>query len=129
MEHVTITLSGEGVQDTQDLNIQVSIAAVINVTAKAARRQVTAWLASEVGNMLIGGVPQLVISQSHRETTHRVVWRIPALLTSSKIGPVGEVGAVEVDADTAELLVTPELRKRILDNVHQLTYSASSTVG
>lgn len=122
MEHVTITLSGEGLQDTQDLNIQVSIAAVINVTAKAARRQVTAWLASEVGNMLISGVPQLVISQ-------RVVWRVPALLTSSKLGPVGEVGAVEVDADTAELLVTSELRKRILDNVHQLTYSPSSTVG
>ncbi|MBE7469861.1 MAG: hypothetical protein DPW09_20665 [Anaerolineae bacterium] len=121
MEHVTITLSGEGVQDTQDLNIQVSIAAIINVTAKAARRQATAWLASEVGNMLIGGVPQLVISQ-------RVIWRVPALLTSSKLGPVGEVGAVEVDADTAELLVTPELRARILDNVQQLTYSASSSV-
>lgn len=63
MKYPTITLTGEGIQDTQELNISISIVATINVTAKTARRRVTAWLVSEVGNMLIGGTPQLVIGR------------------------------------------------------------------
>lgn len=115
MSHnVNITLTGEGVQDTQELNIQVSIVAAINVEAKAAKRQVTAWLVSEVGNMLIGGTPQLNISRS--STT----WRVPVIMTSSTVGPVGEVGAVEVDAESGELLVSENLREQILENVKHL---------
>ena len=114
MENVTITLSGEGLQDTQELNIQVSISTTVNLDPKTARRQVTAWLVSEVGNMLIGGPPQLVIS-------HKTVWRVPVMLTSSEVGPVGEVGAVEVDAESGELLVSDQLKAQILDNVKRLT--------
>lgn len=114
MENVTITLSGEGLQDTQELNIQVSISTTVNLDPKTARRQVTAWLVSEVGNMLIGGPPQLVIS-------HKTVWRVPVTLTSSEVGPVGEVGAVEVDAESGELLVSDQLKAQILDNVKRLT--------
>jgi hypothetical protein len=62
MENLTITLSGEGLQDTQALNIQVSVAAEINTSAKTAQHKATTWLISEVGNMLIGGTPQLIIS-------------------------------------------------------------------
>lgn len=114
MENVTITLSGEGLQDTQELNIQVSISTTVNIDPKTARRQVTAWLVSEVGNMLIGGTPQLVIS-------HKTVWRVPVMLTSSEVGPVGEVGAVEVNAESGELLVSDQLKAQILDNVKHLT--------
>jgi hypothetical protein len=71
MGNVNITLAGEGVQGSQELNIHVSIVATVSIEAKVARRQVTAWLASEVGNMLIGGTPQLVISRD------RTTWRVP----------------------------------------------------
>lgn len=108
MKNVAITLSGEGLQETQELNIQVSISTTVNVDPKTARRQVTAWLVSEVGNMLIGGTPQLVIS-------HKTVWRVPVMLTSSEVGPVGEVGAVEVDAESGELFVNDELKEQILN--------------
>lgn len=119
---VNITLTGAGVQDTQELNIQVSIVATINVEAKAARRQATAWLVSEVGNMLIGGTPQLIISRN------RTIWHVPVILTSSTIGPVAEVGAVEVDAENGGLLVTDELREQILDNVKHLARPTSLSV-
>ena len=114
MKQVTITLSGEGLQDTQELNIQVSISTSVHIDPKTARRQVTAWLASEVGNMLIGGPPHLVISQ-------KTVWRVPAMLTSSEVGPVGEVGTVDLDAQSGELLVSEQLKTQILDNVKHLT--------
>jgi hypothetical protein len=122
MGNVNITLTGEGLQDVQELNIQVSIAATVNVTAKTARRQATSWLVSEVGNMLVGGTPQLVISQ-------KTAWRVPVILTSSAAGPVGEVGMVEIDAENGQLLVGDELRERILDNVRDLTRPASAAAG
>ena len=35
MEYPTITLTGEGIQDTQELNISISIVATINVDKTA----------------------------------------------------------------------------------------------
>jgi hypothetical protein len=113
MSYASITLSGERLQDTRELNIQISLMATLNVDAKEARRRATDWLISEVGNMLIGGVPQLVICQ-------RTVWRVPALLTSSQAGTLGQVGEIDVDTASGEMLVSDELRERILTNVESL---------
>jgi hypothetical protein len=120
MSNPTITISGEGVQDLNELNVQISVEAVVNVDAKTARRRVTAWLASQVGNMLMAGDPRLVI----REIT---AWRLPVLLTSSEKGVLGEVGFVDVDASTGEPLVGEELKNRILDNANQLIRSSLSS--
>lgn len=117
MEQVTVTLTGKGLEDTRDLNIQISLVAALNIDAKEARRRVTAWLASEVGNMLVGGPPQLVIGQ-------RAVWRVPALLTSSSAGTVGQVGTVDVDTASGELLTSQELEQHILTNVQTLARPA-----
>jgi hypothetical protein len=70
----------------------------VNLDANTARRNTTVWLVSEVGNKLIAGTPQLVVA-------NRPLWRIPGLLTSSKIGTVGRVGTVDVDTITGKLLV------------------------
>ena len=107
MGNPTITLVGEGIQDPQELDIHISIVATIHVDAKTARRRVTSWLVSEVGNMLVGGVPQLVIS-------NRSVWRVPAILTSSSVGTIGQVGVVDVDSESGEILVSEELREQML---------------
>jgi hypothetical protein len=122
MSNVNITLTGAGVQDTQELTIQVSIVATINIEAKAARRKVTGWLVSEVGNMLTGGMPQLIINQA------RTTWRVPVILSSSFAGPIGEVGAVEVNTESGELIITPDLRQQIIDNAKHLVRPALSSV-
>ena len=122
MENLTITLSGEGLQDSQELNIQVSVAAIINIKAKTAQREATTWLVSEVGNMLISGKPQLVISKN-------ATWRVPVLLTSSRSGILGQVGSIDIDAESGELLVSNELREQILKNVQNITSTTLSTVG
>lgn len=122
MSNTTITLSGEGVKDLNQLNVHISVEAVVNVDAKSARRRVTAWLASEVGNMLIAGEPRLVISQN-------TVWRLPALLTSSQQGIVSEVGCVDVDAATGDLMADDELRTQILNNVNGLIRPTLSPAG
>jgi hypothetical protein len=122
MSNTTITLTGEGVKDLNQLNVHISVEATVNVDAKSARRRVTAWLASEVGNMLIAGEPRLVISEN-------TVWRLPALLTSSERGIIGEVGCVDVDAVTGELIAGNELRTQIVNNVNGLIRPTLSPTG
>lgn len=122
MASATITLTGEGLEDLNGVELQISIEAIVNVDAKTARKQATAWLVSEVGNMLMAGPPRLVISRT-------TVWRLPALLTSSEQGIIGEVGTVDVDASTGQTLVNSQLRTQILDNVHHLVSSAPSSAG
>ena len=122
MEYPTITLVGEGIQDTRELDIHISVVAALRVDAGTARRRVTAWLVSEVGNMLIGGTPQLVISK-------RTIWQVPVILTSSSVGTVGQVGTVEVDAESGEMLASEGLREQILDYVIHLAIPAPAPVG
>jgi hypothetical protein len=122
MGYPTITLVGEGIQDTQELDIHISIVATVHVDAKTARRRVTAWLVSEVGNMLVGGAPQLVISKQS-------VWRVPVILTSSAVGTVDQVGTVDVDSESGQILVSEELREQILDNVRNLACPTPAAVG
>ncbi|MBI5082236.1 MAG: hypothetical protein HZB17_13185, partial [Chloroflexi bacterium] len=81
MTQTTISLTGGGVRDAHTLNIVISIDATINIDSQTARRRVTAWVVSEVGNMLVGGEPTLVFGK-------QTVWRVPIILTSSKVGEV-----------------------------------------
>jgi hypothetical protein len=122
MAQATITLTGEGVQEIQQLDMQISVVATVQIDATTARRRVTAWLVSEVANLLVGGTPQLVIGQ-------QTLWRVPVLLTSSQLGTIGPVGTVDVDATTGQIFVSPELKKQILTNAKRAARSPSFAVG
>ncbi len=115
-----IKITGKGVREPQQRAFDIAVYATVEVDALSARRKVTGWLVDEVGNMIIGGTPQLIVS---KQTT----WRVPAVLTSTSKGVVGEVGSVDVDAETGELKTSVELREQILKNVERLAASATST--
>ena len=93
--------------------------ATVEIDALSARRKVTGWLIDEVGNMIIGGTPQLIVSK-------QTIWRVPAILTSTRKGVIGEVGTVDVDAKTGELKTSAELREQILNNVTHIVKPLSS---
>ena len=92
--------------------------ATVDIDPQTAQRPVTRWVASEVGNMLIGGVPQLVISE-------QTVWRVPVMLGSSQRGILGEVGTVDVDAQTGELLLSHTVTEQILQSAQALVGAPS----
>ena len=114
----SITLAGPGLPVGKRLDITVTVSASIEVDAVTAQRTATAWLISEVGNLLIGDTPSLVIGQ-------RTAWRVPALLTSPTRGVIGQVGAVEVDAGTGEVLTDPQLTHDLLTHARQLARSTA----
>ncbi|MGB0387091.1 MAG: hypothetical protein ACPGWR_19925 [Ardenticatenaceae bacterium] len=99
-----------------------SVTMTVNIDPNTARRRVTGWLISYVGNMIMGGTAQLVI-------INRALWRVPALLMSSKIGTVGQVGFVDVDAVTGELLVDDHLIEEILNNAQNLVHPTYPSIG
>lgn len=113
MTETTIVLRGSGVQAARHLGIHIAVEATVNIDAQTAKRKVTGWLIDEVGNMLMGGIPQLVIAQ-------KTIWRVPALLYSSKQGLIGEVGVVDVDTDSGIVFADDQLRDHILNNVRQI---------
>ena len=111
-----ITLKGP-VAAGQELDITVTVRARIEVDAETARRKATGWLVSEVGNLLIGDTPTLVIAD-------RAVWRVPVLVTSPSRGVVGGAGSVDVDARSGEVLVDEAVGQRILTDAHEIARSA-----
>ena len=115
----SITLAGPGLPLSKRLDITVTVSATIEVDAVTAQRKATVWLVSDVGNLLIGDTPALVIGQ-------RTVWRVPALLTSPTRGIIGQVGAVDVDAVTGEVLTDPQLTQDLLTHARQLARSTTS---
>lgn len=121
MVTTTITLNGQAAQEIRTMDIQIPVTITVNIDAETAQRSTTGWLISEVGNKLMAGTPQLVVA-------NRTLWQVPALLTSSKIGTVGQVGTVDVDTVTGKLLVNDELAAQILDNakeLYRLTHSST----
>jgi len=111
-----VLLSGEGLEDLQMLDVKISVEATIHIGMDIARKRAISWLVSEVGNMLSVGKPQLII-------TAKTFWRYPVTLTSSQSGVLGEVGAVDVDAQTGAVVSSEQLKKQILANVQELICS------
>ena len=90
----------------------------INIDAYHARRKVSNWLAREVAMLLMGHTVTLVLAE-------RPFWRVGVVLTSSK-GIRGEVGTVNVDADTGEMMLTPELADSLLQAAGALVSDPST---
>ncbi len=69
-----------------------------SIDARQARRTANRVVAERIGN-LIGREPYLVVAD-------RVVWRVPIVLAFKDVGTLGQVGTLDVDANTSEPIVT-----------------------
>ncbi len=118
----TLTFNGKAAQKITERHLPPSVMVTVNIDPNTARRRATGWLISEVGNMLKADTGQLVI-------TNKPVWRMPVLLKSSKIGTVGQVGTIDVDAVTGKLLLYDGLIEKILHHVENIVSPIYSPVG
>jgi len=86
------------------------------VDARTARREVSAWLVREVGNLLMGDTPQYIPGE-------RPVWRVPVLVT---FGRRGHAAFVEVDAQSGDLLVDEHTPEKVLADVQAFVSNTAS---
>jgi hypothetical protein len=105
-----------------EVKISLSLTAQVNVTDVIAQRKVSKLLLDEVGNLLYGEHPSLFVGQ-------RLLWRVPVWLASPRRGPLGQVGALDVDAQTGEILYTQDSLNEIAERGHVLAHRTSPTAG
>ena len=84
------------------LQINIQLAATINVTAFSAKQKVTGFVADEISTNMHGAEPTLIVGD-------KICWRVPVILSLPPIGNRGQVGAIDVDVATGQLQITPKL--------------------
>jgi hypothetical protein len=67
------------------------------VSAYMARRLAQRFLLTKVGHLVRAEEPTLVVGQPW-------CWEVPAVLTNPEAGCVGEIGRLQIDAETGEVL-------------------------
>ncbi len=101
-----MTLILENITLPERGRVEVNLSFEIKVTAEEAQRKVTRWLRDDVSMLIYGEKPNLVMGQ-------RPLWRVPAVIAFPSTGPAGNVGTVDVDAETGEISNMPERKTEI----------------
>ncbi len=102
------------------VDIKIHVSAQMNITPFAARQKVNALLVTEVGTGLGGDDPLLVTAKG------RICWRVPVTLALPSLGRLGSVGTLDVDAQTGEILDTPDALRDIADHADRLVAGSTS---
>jgi hypothetical protein len=102
-----------------ELKVEITLTAKVNFTATACQRRVSKLLLDQVG-LFYGERPNLVFSEE------RMLWRVPVWLSLPTTGPLGQVGTLDVDVQTGEILYTPEILDEIKERGHALAERATS---
>ncbi len=105
--------------DKGEFRLELNLAADIRVSAEAARKSVSAFVGREIGDLLHGDQPNLVWG------AEGVYWRVPVVLSSRSLGRIGVVGAVDVDVESGELMLSDDLLLLLADNAHRLAAGAA----
>ncbi|MBN1874585.1 MAG: hypothetical protein JXA33_10180 [Anaerolineae bacterium] len=96
------------------VDIHVHVSARLNITPFTARQKVGGVILSHVGTGVAADQPILVASQD------RLVWRVPIFLALPDLGRVGNLGNIDVDAQTGEILADHALLNQLIDNAQRL---------
>jgi hypothetical protein len=91
----------------------------VNITDSGAQRKVSKLLLDQVGNLLYGERPKLVAGR-------RMLWRVPVWLAMPAAGPLGQVGTLDVDTQTGEILFTQQALDEIAERANALAERVSS---
>lgn len=102
---------------TQDVSFRVSVsdmpALAVRIDAAMARRKVSGW-AGNISTSCGAGTPTLFIEPL------RVFWRVPVYLTHGRLGYVGDIGTVDMDAQTGDMAVSDTLIKQMTASALEL---------
>lgn len=102
-----------------EVEINIRVSATMNITSVVAHRKVNVLMLEKVGNLLHGGSPALFL-------TDRIYWRVPVILSAPSHGQIGQVGSIDVDAETGEMIVDDKLLEDIAEHARRLLARSTS---
>lgn len=96
------------------VDIQIHVSATLNVTSFVARQKVNVLLLDKIGTGLVAEEPTLVAGGK------RLCWRVPVVLALPGRGRVGQIGSIDIDVQTGELLVNQLQLDEMTHHANQL---------
>lgn len=93
-----MALPGLMVSPDSQVRVRLEITSPINITAYVARQRANRFLLTEIGDQLGALQPELVVGDT-------LYWRVAVQYAPSRLGPLGVVGHLLVDAQTGEVSV------------------------
>jgi hypothetical protein len=114
-QEVTLTHLIPALRSAQ-IDVTVHVSSTLNVTAYTARQKVSGLALSKIGTGIGADEPELIMSRE------RIIWRVPLFLALPSLGRLGNVGAIDVDAQTGEVLADDQLIETFIRNARQLPH-------
>lgn len=108
----------QALPQTGHLEINIRVSADVNFSAFAARQKANSFILSQISYMMHAGEPELMLDK-------RITWRIPVILSQRSQGDVGQVGTVDVDVETGQLLVDPSQITEIQERADKIARRAA----
>ncbi len=93
-----MALPGLMVSPESQVLVRLEITSRINITAFVARQRANRFLLTQVGDQLGALPPELVVGDA-------IQWRVAVQFAPSRLGPLGIVGHLLVNAQTGEVSV------------------------
>jgi hypothetical protein len=115
----SVLLDAQPTPQTAPFALSVHLAVTLNVTAEDARRAVNRQVVTELGTGLVARAPELVIAGE------QILWRVPIALSLPNLGDLGQVGTVDVDARTGDIVLIPAAQEKIIQHAHRLYAGAT----
>ena len=103
-----------------EVKVELSLTSRVNITDFTAQRKVSKLLLDQVGNLLYGEHPDLIAGK-------RLLWRVPVWLGLPTVGPAGQVGTLDVDALSGEILFTQAIIDDVREHGNVMAKRTSST--
>jgi hypothetical protein len=106
--------------DKDNLQLEVKLSVSLEITAEQAKRKVTRFLIDEVSLLIHPQPPLLVVSDQNT-----IFWRFPLVFSMGHRGKLGQVGEVDVNARTGQLLLNDDLISEIKAHARILAQSTA----
>ena len=106
------------VLDKDKLQLEVKLSVTLGITAEQAKRKLTRFLMDEVSLLINPQSPLLVVVDQNT-----IFWRFPLIFSMGPRGRLGQVGEVDVDALTGELLLDEKQLTEIKTHARLLAQS------
>jgi len=109
----------ESLPKTGRLEVDIKVTADVNISAFAARQKVSNFVLTDISYMMHAGEPTLVFAD-------HIYWRVPIILSQTSVGDVGDVGHIDVDVETGQMLLTPNSVVEIVARAEALIARSTS---
>jgi hypothetical protein len=105
--------------DEDNLQLEVKLSVTLGLTAEQARRKVIRFFMDEVSLLIHPQTPLLVVADQDK-----IFWRFPLVFSMGLRGKLGQVGEVDVDAQSGKLLLNDGLLREIVAHARLLAQGA-----